>query len=75
MTVRLDMTGHADYPHNPGTLYDCPICETVCYCAELQADQIIASEDEEPTECIACAIGREEQRERAQRLYGPRKTQ
>lgn len=20
-------TGHADYPHEPGTLYDCPPCE------------------------------------------------
>ena len=23
---------HADYPHLPGTLYDCPACESVCYC-------------------------------------------
>lgn len=23
---------HADYPHQPGTLYDCPACETYCYC-------------------------------------------
>ena len=23
---------HVDYPHEPGTLYDCPACEAVCYC-------------------------------------------
>jgi hypothetical protein len=23
---------HVDYPHQPGTLYDCPVCETVCFC-------------------------------------------
>lgn len=25
---------HADYPHEPGALYDCPACEARCYCAE-----------------------------------------
>lgn len=26
-------TGHWDgYPHNPGTLYDCPDCESQCFC-------------------------------------------
>lgn len=24
---------HADYPHEPGRLYDCPACEAVCHCA------------------------------------------
>ena len=24
---------HADYPHWPGSLYDCPACETYCYCS------------------------------------------
>jgi len=23
---------HADYPHHPGTLYDCPACEAECFC-------------------------------------------
>ena len=23
---------HADYPHHPGTLYDCPACESECFC-------------------------------------------
>lgn len=25
---------HADYPHTPGTLYDCPACEAECFCAD-----------------------------------------
>jgi len=25
---------HADYPHEPGTLYDCPACEAACFCAD-----------------------------------------
>lgn len=28
---------HADYPHHPGTLYDCPACERECYCADMGA--------------------------------------
>lgn len=72
MTVRLDMSGHADYPHEPGTLYDCPVCETVCFCAELREDQIIASEDEEPTTCVHCEVAGEEFRREAARKYGPR---
>lgn len=23
---------HADYPHEPGRLYDCPACEDHCHC-------------------------------------------
>lgn len=23
---------HADYPHEPGRLYDCPACEARCHC-------------------------------------------
>ena len=23
---------HADYPHEPGRLYDCPLCESQCFC-------------------------------------------
>jgi len=25
---------HADYPHEPGTLYDCPACEAACFCTD-----------------------------------------
>lgn len=25
---------HADYPHDPGTLYDCPACEGTCHCTD-----------------------------------------
>lgn len=27
-----DQLQHADYPHEPGTLYDCPACESRCHC-------------------------------------------
>ena len=30
--AKADQAAHADYPHEPGTLYDCPVCEAVCYC-------------------------------------------
>jgi hypothetical protein len=33
---------HADYPHRPGALYDCPACETVCFC-------------DEGFQCVSCA--------------------
>lgn len=25
---------HADYPHEPGRLYDCPACEAQCFCGD-----------------------------------------
>jgi hypothetical protein len=25
---------HADYPHTPGTLCDCPVCEAECFCRD-----------------------------------------
>ena len=25
----FDVTAHVDYPHHPGTLYDCPGCEAI----------------------------------------------
>lgn len=39
------MTGHADYPHQPGTLYDCQPCETECNCDPATGFQ-----------CLACVI-------------------
>lgn len=26
------MSEHADYPHFPGQLHDCPMCEAQCFC-------------------------------------------
>jgi hypothetical protein len=26
------VVAHADYPHEPGRLYDCPACESSCHC-------------------------------------------
>lgn len=26
---------HADYPHNPGALYDCPACQSQCFCDDM----------------------------------------
>lgn len=34
---------HADYPHEPGTLYDCPSCEVACFCTG-------------DVRCVYCAI-------------------
>lgn len=28
------MSGHVDYPHEPGRLYDCPECEKRCHCTD-----------------------------------------
>lgn len=25
---------HVDYPHRPGTLYDCWACESECFCVD-----------------------------------------
>jgi hypothetical protein len=41
---------HADYPHNPGTLYDCPACEQVCHC---DADDVVTMGDERD-KCVHC---------------------
>jgi len=35
---------HADYPHTAGTLYDCGMCESKCYCDNLDG-----------IECVHCA--------------------
>lgn len=37
---------HADYPHEPGTLYDCPACESTCYC----------STEPGHTACLYCSL-------------------
>lgn len=71
-TVRRDMSGHADYPHETGAMYDCTACESNCFCAELQAGQITDADDTEPTICVHCAIEGEAQNERAQARFGRR---
>lgn len=39
---------HANHPHLLGTLYDCPACESECFC------------DDESTKCVYCDITSEE---------------
>jgi hypothetical protein len=39
--------GHADYPHDPGYLFDCEACEAECFCAPSF------------TECVHCALIKE----------------
>lgn len=41
---------HSDEPHRGGELYDCPACETVCYCTD-------------SFYCLACEMTRNELRE------------
>lgn len=40
---------HADYPHEPGRLYDCAACESECFCTGNPGD----------TECVFCALSEE----------------
>lgn len=48
MTIKPEspVTGHADYPHVPGTLYDCRKCESQCFCSD-------------GPECVYCALSDE----------------
>lgn len=36
---------HVDYPHEPGRLYDCALCESRCFCTG----------EVEDTPCVFCA--------------------
>lgn len=38
---------HVDYPHIPGYLFDCPLCESQCFC-----DEDVAAGRANP--CIFC---------------------
>ena len=38
---------HVDYPHTPGTLYDCPACEAACLCTG-------------GFQCVHCALAAEQ---------------
>lgn len=42
-----DMEYHADYPHEPGTLYSCQACEENCYCDQLTVQCIACDEESE----------------------------
>lgn len=39
-----DVTAHADYPHYPGTLYDCPGCEAIMPESDSEPLGIVPSE-------------------------------
>ena len=39
---------HSVYPHNEGTLYDCPACEAICFC-------------EDDFDCLHCELMKEEE--------------
>lgn len=43
----LPELSHNDYPHEPGTLYDCMLCESECFCHPVGG------------ECIHCALAQE----------------
>lgn len=70
--TRRDMSGHADYPHTAGALYDCTACEANCFCDEIGEGQILDAEDTEPDVCVHCAIEGEAQNRRAQKRFGRR---
>ena len=38
IVVAHAMFTHVNYPHVPGTLYDCPGCENRCNCARMNTD-------------------------------------
>lgn len=40
----LEPDNHASYPHLPGTLWDCPGCESRCYC------------EPDTSQCVHCCI-------------------
>lgn len=62
---------HASYPHDPGTLYDCPACEGQCFCVEISAGQDVTPGDEEAGRCVGCEIAATAFATEAYRKYGP----
>lgn len=58
MTTTTPEPLHADYPHNPGTLYDCPACESRCHCHDL-AQALALDLGEADWLCVSCAIAAE----------------
>ncbi|WP_143234409.1 DUF6197 family protein [Paractinoplanes atraurantiacus] len=48
---------HVDYPHQPGTLYDCPACEASCFCASgvlCVHCALLAEKDSDGSHCLFC---------------------
>lgn len=43
----MSAPNHSTYPHESGRLYDCPACESECFCAPNTAM------------CVGCALTRE----------------
>ena len=39
---------HADYPHVPGRLYDCPACEARCHCTPGDAECVYGGQHNGP---------------------------
>ena len=35
---------HVNYPHEPGRLYDCPVCEAACHCKPNETECIYSGE-------------------------------
>ncbi|WNM69993.1 hypothetical protein SEA_GUYFAGIERI_90 [Rhodococcus phage GuyFagieri] len=60
LAVPLASTGapaHVAYPHANGTLYDCAGCESVCYCATLDAlTDASVRNDYDVSMCVRCAV-------------------
>lgn len=54
--IDTDAPEHTEYPHQPGTLYDCPGCEAQCHC-----DHIRAQWDASYTQCVFCALLKEKE--------------
>jgi len=59
------MTDHIDYPHWPGTLYDCPACE-----AQMDAEAAQEYDEQEhpgghPVDIRECSIRNPDPRERS----------
>jgi hypothetical protein len=47
MLIPGGIFAHVDYPHTPGTLYDCPACEATCFCTD-------------GFQCVRCALDAEQ---------------
>ena len=46
---------HADYPHDPGYLFDCPACEERCHCTPGNAECVWSGHDDDLGEYVDTA--------------------
>lgn len=58
MTTKNTHMEHADHPHTPGTLYDCPLCESECFC--LMGEWDGEGFELDRMRCVRCAIADED---------------